>query len=70
MTLSATIRKCRKDKGLTQGDLAQALGWSQQKVSELENAVRPPSLPDLKRLAEELDLDVRDLVLLPTTDAA
>lgn len=50
--LARTISRYRKEKGLTQNELAQALGLSFQAVSKWENA---QSLPDITLLPHEND---------------
>jgi transcriptional regulator with XRE-family HTH domain len=47
----------RKDKGLTQRDLAAAVGISQANVAELERGKRPPAADVLVRIAEALSLN-------------
>ncbi|EEG08211.1 helix-turn-helix transcriptional regulator [Pseudogulbenkiania ferrooxidans] len=52
------MKEARKRLGLTQNDLAKAVGASQAHISKLENGTEQVS-PDLaKRLAVELGLDV------------
>jgi putative transcriptional regulator len=40
-----TVRKLRADRGLSQGDLAAALGVSRQTVNSIETGRYTPSLP-------------------------
>lgn len=52
------MKEARKRKGMTQIELANAVGASQAHISKLENGTEQVS-PDLaKRLAEVLGLDV------------
>lgn len=61
--LGETIRAHRRDLGLTQDQLAQRLGWSQERVSVLENGKYGlPSLPLLAHLADSLDVPLVTLM--------
>lgn len=42
--LTKVFKECRKDHKLTQGDLGQILGTTQQGVSRIENGTHNPSL--------------------------
>lgn len=46
----ATIRRARTDRGLTQGELADASGIKQANISAIENGRRQPSAETLHRL--------------------
>lgn len=57
LTLGALVRERRRALDLTQEQLAGRLGWSQERVSILENGkYGMPSLPLLAHLAAALDL--------------
>lgn len=61
--LGATIRDHRKKMELTQSQLADRLGWSQERVSLLETGKYGlPSLPLLAHLAEALELPLSSLM--------
>ena len=61
--LGAFIRQRRIRLHLTQSQLAERLGWSQERISILENGkYGVPSLPALVRLAEALGVPVLALV--------
>ncbi|MFR9731539.1 helix-turn-helix domain-containing protein [Saccharopolyspora sp. MS10] len=45
--LAAEVRKVRKDRGISQGVLAEQLGWSIAKISRIETAQRGIEGPDL-----------------------
>jgi len=51
----------RERQGLSQAELAAALGVAVSTVSSWERGARVPSLPVLAALAERLDLDLGDL---------
>ena len=56
------IRVYREYRGLTQDQLAEQAKISKPFLSQIENAIRTPSLNILKRLAEALRVDMDDLV--------
>ncbi|MFY1597354.1 helix-turn-helix domain-containing protein [Micromonospora sp. WMMD737] len=46
--LAARLRELREDSGLSTTRLAAALGWSQSKVSKIENRRTKPSVADIR----------------------
>ena len=50
------------EKGITQRDLADAIGRNVNTVAAICNNKHQPHLSDLKRIADYLDVDLRDLV--------
>jgi transcriptional regulator with XRE-family HTH domain len=62
------LRTARRSSGLTQKQLAEALGVEPITVSRWERGVTTPSLPRLRRIAEITETTVSDLVRAP--DAA
>lgn len=50
----ADIRAWREERGLSQADLARALGVTQATVSRWETGERPPPLPMLRLALERL----------------
>lgn len=59
--LGNTIARLRKEKGLTQEQLASELNISYQAVSKWENGVSSPDLSNIKRLAEIFDVSIDEL---------
>jgi transcriptional regulator with XRE-family HTH domain len=58
VALGAFIRQQRKDLGLTQSQLADRVGWVQERISLLEHGkYGTPSLPLFAGLAEALEVD-------------
>ena len=51
-----TIKKARKEKGLTQSDLASMLGVKRSVISKYENGSIEPSLTQIEKIAELLDV--------------
>ena len=42
-------------------DLANALGWSRQKLSPIVNGKKEPSLSDVQEMAKAMEMDVTQL---------
>lgn len=66
--MGGRLRTARRSVGLTQKQLAEALGVESITVSRWERGVTSPSLPRLRRIAEITETTVSDLVRVP--DAA
>jgi len=62
MTLGERIRQYRSEKGMSQGDLADALEVSRQSVSKWENDQAVPELDKLMKTAEIFSLTLDELV--------
>src|SRR5437588_436614 len=63
IALGAFIRARRMERGLTQTQLAERVGWVQERISLLENAkYGMPSIPALARLASGLDTRLFELL--------
>lgn len=60
--LVAFLLKARKDAGLTQVELAERMGKSQQFVSRLESGERRIDLLEFIMLARAIKADPRDLL--------
>ena len=56
------ISKCRKNKNLTQQELAEKLGVSDRTVGNWENGRNMPDLSLFKTLCDELDISINDLM--------
>lgn len=61
MSIGERIQTTRKEKKISQGQLAQALNISRQAVSKWENDLTAPDTINLIRLADILDTDVEYL---------
>lgn len=60
--VGATIRKLREAKGLTQDQLATAVGMIRNNISRIEAAKHRPTLETLEKLAKALKVSVAELV--------
>ena len=56
------IKIVLEQKGIKQTWLAKKLGKSYNMINSYVQNRRQPSLPDLNKIAEILDVDVRDLI--------
>lgn len=56
------ILKCRKEKKLTQAELAEKLGVTDKSISNWENGRNMPDLSLFKPLCELLDISINDLI--------
>lgn len=56
------ISECRKQKGLTQAQLAEALGVSDKTISRWENGKTMPDLSFYEPLCEILDIQISELL--------
>ena len=68
-TIGKRIAQLRKDKGMTQEDLAQRMGVSPQAVSKWENDNACPDISLLPLLAKQLDVSVDELLSGKTAPA-
>ena len=56
------IAKCRKDKNMTQSELAEKLGVTDKSIGNWENGRNMPDLSLFKPLCEELEITINDLM--------
>jgi putative transcriptional regulator len=55
------LRELRKERGLSQGALGQAVGVSRQTINAIETGRYQPSLPLAFGLARHFDITIEDL---------
>lgn len=60
--LNENIKKFRKEKGLTQKELADRVGISGAFMSLIEKGTNNPSEENLQKIADVLDVSVNDLI--------
>ena len=60
-TLASRLKQLREASGLSQAELARALGWSKQRVSKLEQPGPPPKVETVLRLARALGCEAAEL---------
>ncbi len=56
------ITRVRKAKGITQAELAERCGTTQQQIARIENGSVDPRLSTLRRVADALDCELPDLL--------
>jgi transcriptional regulator with XRE-family HTH domain len=61
-TFGRSVRSLRKQRGLSQEDLAEKSGISRNYVSDIERGVRNPGLLVMVALAKALRVSLRELV--------
>jgi len=62
LKLAKTIKKYRKQAGLTQQELGDKVGITQKYVQYLESANRTPSLKVLRKIISTLKIDSSDFL--------
>ena len=62
MKIGAFLRDLRKEKGLTQEELAEKFGVSSRSVSRWENGNTMPELGILVELAEFYEVDIKEVI--------
>ncbi len=62
MTIGEKLKAARNGAGLTQEQVAEALGVSRQAVSKWENGTAEPSTSNLLALAKLYEVDVSELL--------
>ena len=67
-TLGSRIAYLRKQKAMTQEELAEKMGISSQAVSKWENDISSPDIQSLPKLARVLDIMVDELLTGKTQD--
>jgi len=61
-----TLKQAREEKGLSQAELADAVGLKQSTISQYENGSRKPSLVKAKRLSNILGISLDEFFCLST----
>lgn len=67
MILGEQIKKYRKKAGLTQKQLGEKLGISQQQIAQYENGKRVPKIDALIKIANALNAKFSDLIPMNDT---
>lgn len=68
MNIGQTIKLCRKNQGLTQGQLAELSGISVSHISLMESDKREPTLSKLEAIAMALKVPLSVLVFLASNN--
>lgn len=59
--LAAVLRRLRTDAGLTTTETAKRLGWSQSKVSKIENGITRPAPDDVREIGRLVGAPLEDI---------
>lgn len=59
--LGKTIAKLRKEKGLTQEDLARKVDTARAYIAHIETGIKTPSLETMEKIAKVLKIHMSDL---------
>lgn len=62
--IGGTVRGIRKARGMTQGELADAVGKARTYIANIEAGRKPLPLPLLIEIADALNIDRRDITQL------
>ena len=62
MDTGKRIKEIRKANGLTQKELSEKLGTSQQNLAQYENGKRQPKFETLRRIAKALDVGLDEFM--------
>ncbi|MFZ1075366.1 MAG: helix-turn-helix transcriptional regulator [Minisyncoccia bacterium] len=60
--LGRNLKRIRKAKGITQGDIVRALGVGRGYISNIENGKMNPTLSTITRLAKALGVSSNELL--------
>ncbi|MCL2631262.1 MAG: helix-turn-helix transcriptional regulator [Firmicutes bacterium] len=60
--LGKKLKELRKEKGISQGQLAKAIGISRQAVGNWETDIREPSIRDIKLIAKYFEVTTDELL--------
>lgn len=63
------LRKLRRNKDLTQEQLADKVGVSLNFIGQVERGENSPSFETMQKIAEVLEVDISELFLPPDTQA-
>lgn len=68
MSLGDNLKRLRRDKGLTQGELAEMSDIRLGHISKLERDIGDPKLSTIKKLCQALNVTYETLLLDPNDD--
>ena len=69
-TFSVNLRKCRRDKGLSQEAFADLAGLRRTYINALERGKRSIALDKIEKIAYALDIDAYSLFVNPNNSSA
>ena len=69
MNIGQTLKKLRKEKKITQSELAKECGLAKSYISMIENGQNIPSIPVLEKMCNYLNIPLPLFTLLAYEDA-
>lgn len=60
--LGRNLRRIRKEKGISQGDIVRTLGVGRGFISNIENGKANPTLGTISKIAKALSVPIQDLI--------
>ena len=60
--LGKNLKRIRKEKGISQGDIVRSLGMDRAFISNIENGKTNPTLATIAKLAKVLNISVDKLL--------
>ena len=60
--LGRNLKRIRKEKGISQGDIVRSLGMDRAFISNIENGKTNPTLATITKLAKALGVSVDELL--------
>lgn len=60
--LGNNLKRIRKEKGISQGDIVRSLGMDRAFISNIENGKTNPTLATIAKLAKALGVSVGELM--------
>lgn len=70
MNIGEKIKKTRKNKKMTQTQLAKSISKSERMIQKYENGEVVPSIENIKKIASVLEVNVDDLLSLDRTESS
>jgi len=60
--LGRNLKRIRKEKGISQGDIVRSLGMDRSFISNIENGKTNPTLATIAKLAKAIGVSVGELM--------
>ena len=60
--LGRNLKRIRKEKGISQGDIVRSLGMDRAFISNIENGKTNPTLATIAKLAKAVGVSIEELI--------
>ena len=60
--LGKNLKRIRKEKGISQGDIVRSLGMDRAFISNIENGKTNPTLATIAKLARAVGVSIEELI--------